>query len=222
MTASIVHVAPHYPPDLGGLEKVVEALATYRKIQGLEVEVLTALGRFWGAEGVGRSESAGAVPVRRLRSFEVAHTAIIPGLPVELFALPRRSLVHLHVSQAFIPEAVYAAHLLRGLPYIAHLHLDVGPSGPAGVLLHAYKPLVLGPILRAAARVVVFTAEQRSVVAAKYSIDPAHIAVIPNGVEQKFFYSAQRFPRPSRGCCLLVGLQFKRTSRYCSCPGRGI
>lgn len=91
-----------------------------------------------------------------------------------------------------MPEAVYAAHLLRGMRYVAHLHLDVGPSGPAGVLLRAYKPLVLGPVLRAAARVVVFTAEQRTAVAAKYGIDPAQIEVIPNGVEETFFYSAQR------------------------------
>jgi glycosyltransferase involved in cell wall biosynthesis len=104
-------------------------------------------------------------------------------------------LVHLHISQAFVPEAVYAAHLLRKLPYVAHLHLDVGPPGPAGVLLRAYKPLVLGPVLRAAARVVVFTAEQRSAVSARYSIDPARIAVIPNGVEETFFYSGQRLLR---------------------------
>jgi len=103
-------------------------------------------------------------------------------------------VIHLHVAPAFVPEAVYLAHLIRGLPYIAHLHLDVGPSGRAGALLRAYKPLVLGPVLRAAAHVVVFTGEQRAAVAAKYGVDKARIAVIPNGVEATFFYSDQRLP----------------------------
>lgn len=195
MTPSVVHVAAHYPPYLGGLEKVVEALASYRQAQGLDVSVLTARERLWGAGHGDASKPAGAVLVRRLPSLEVAHTAIIPGLPAQLLGLPRHSLVHLHVSQAFVPEAVYVAHLLRKLSYIAHLHLDVGPSGPAGVLLRAYKPLVLGPVLRNAARVVVFTADQRSAVSVKYGIPPERIAVIPNGVEETFYYSGQRIPK---------------------------
>jgi glycosyltransferase involved in cell wall biosynthesis len=49
--------------------------------------------------------------------------------------------------------------------------------------------------LRNAARVVVFTAEQRSAVSARYSIDPARIVVIPNGVEKTFYYVGQRLPK---------------------------
>jgi glycosyltransferase involved in cell wall biosynthesis len=183
----VVHVTAHYPPFLGGLEKVVEALALNRKTQGLEVDVLTSWDRPPRAGGPGEADF-----VRRLRSWEVAHTAIIPGLPAELLKLPERSVVHLHVAQAFVPEVVYAAHLLRGLPYVAHLHLDVGPSGWAGFMLRAYKPLMLGPVLRAAATVVAFTDEQRSIVASKYGVDPARIAVIPNGVDETFFYAGQR------------------------------
>lgn len=195
MTASVVHVAAHYPPHLGGLEKVVEALAAYRSAQGLDVAVLTALDRLRGPGSGGQRGPADGPRVRRLRSLEVAHTAIIPALPIELLGLPRRSLVHLHVSQAFVPEAVYAAHVLRGIPYVAHLHLDIGPSGRAGALLRAWKPLVLGPVLRAAARVAVFTPEQRSAVAATYRIDPARIAVVPNGVDDSFYYVGQRRPK---------------------------
>lgn len=195
MTPSIVHVAPHYPPYLGGLEKVVQALAEYRQSQGLDVAVLTALDRPWGAKDGTAFLHDGAVSVQRLRSVEVAHTVIMPSLPGKLLGLPRNSLIHLHVSQALVPEAVYGAYLLRKVPYVAHLHIDVGPSGPAGVLLRYYKPLVLGPILRNAARVVVFTDEQRSTMAAKYSIAPDRLAVIPNGVDESFYYSGQRLPK---------------------------
>jgi D-inositol-3-phosphate glycosyltransferase len=183
----VVHVTPHYPPFLGGLEKVVESLAVNQSMRGLDVSVLTSLD--------GRPRIAGSDEtdfVRRLRSWYVAHTSIIPGLPRELLRISRHSVIHLHVSQAFIPEVVYAAHLLRGIPYIAHLHLDVGPSGRVGFLLRAYKPLMLGPVLRAAASVVVFTEEQRLMVAVKYGIDPSRIAVIPNGVDEAFFHSGQR------------------------------
>jgi glycosyltransferase involved in cell wall biosynthesis len=184
----VVHVSAHYPPFLGGLEKVAESLTVNRKMQGLEVEVLTSL------DGQRRTDDCGGAEiVRRLRSWEVAHTSIIPGLLGELLRLPRRSVVHLHIAQAFVPEMVYAAHLIRGLPYVAQLHLDVGPSGRAGFLLRAYKPLVLAPVLRAAATVVVFTEEQRSAVSSNYAVDPARIAVIPNGVDETFFYAGERF-----------------------------
>jgi glycosyltransferase involved in cell wall biosynthesis len=195
VAVSVVHVTAHYPPHLGGVEKVVEALVAYRTARDLDVAVLTSRNRLRDIADAGGSDPTETGRVRRLRSWNVAHTTIIPRLSVELLGLRRNSLIHLHITQALLPEAVYAAHLLRGLPYVAHFHLDVGPSGPAGVLLYAYKPLVLRPVLRAAARVVVLTAEQRSAVAARYRMDPARIAVIPNGVAEEFFYSGQRLPK---------------------------
>ena len=102
------------------------------------------------------------------------------------------TIAHLHVSQAFAPEAVYLAHVARKLPYVAHLHIDVGPSGPAGFLLGAYKPLVLGRVLRGAQAVVVFTHEQQRSIQLKYGIDPLRIAVIPNSVEESFFFTEPR------------------------------
>ncbi len=200
--APVVHVTPHYPPFLGGLEKVAESLAAHRRGLGLPVQVLTALdgaARVAGPDEAGPDEAgpdeAGpdeADYVRRLRSWTVAHTAVIPGLVRELVRLPPETVIHLHISQAFLPEAVLAAHLRRKLPYVAHLHLDFGPSGRRGFLLRAYKPLVLGPVLRAAASVVVFTAEQRAAVVAQYGLDPARVAVLPNGVHHAFFCAGQR------------------------------
>jgi rhamnosyl/mannosyltransferase len=51
---------------------------------------------------------------------------------------------------------------------------------------------MLRRVLRAAATVVTFTDEQRLAVASKYGVDPARIAVIPNGVDDQFFYAGQR------------------------------
>jgi glycosyltransferase involved in cell wall biosynthesis len=189
----VVHVTPHYPPFLGGLEKVVESLAAHRRGLGLPVQVLTALDGAVRMAGAAEVDPGEAEYVRRLRSWNVAHTTVIPRLLGELLRLPRETVIHLHISQAFLPEAVRAAHLLRGLPYLAHLHLDFGASGRGGFLLRAYKPLLLGPALRAAASVVVFTAEQRAAVLARYRPEPARVAVLPNGVHQAYFWTGQRF-----------------------------
>jgi glycosyltransferase involved in cell wall biosynthesis len=201
---SVVHVAAHYPPSLGGLEKVVETLAVAQSKRGLDVEVLTSRdGQPRNARSKSAADRSARLPVghesaqpsprvRWFRSWNVAHTPVMPGLAVALLRLPRRSIIHLHVAQAFVPEVVFAAHLLRRHRYVAHLHLDVGPSGRAGFLLKIWKPLVLGPVLRRAAMVVVFSQEQREMTAARYRIDPRRVAVIPNGVDLTRFSGAER------------------------------
>lgn len=209
-SVAVVHVTARYPPSLGGMEKVAESLVMSRLRQNRDVTVLTSRPRRSGPapRGPGRRHAdgrRGAGVVRRLPAWEVAHTPIIWGLPAALLRLPRHSVVHLHIAQAFVPEAVLAAHLLRRLPYVAHLHLDVGPSGPAGFLLRAYKPLVLRPVLRAARSVVVFTDEQRAAVQSRYGVDPARIAVIPNAVDETFAHPRRRRALHPRPRLLFVG-----------------
>jgi glycosyltransferase involved in cell wall biosynthesis len=193
--SKVIHVSAHYPPYLGGLEKVVQSLASYRHGLGLPVEVLTS-------QPAGHM--ADAAFVQRLGSFHIAHTTVMPSLVPRLLRLKGDAVVHLHVSQAYTSEAVYLTGLVKKVPYVAHMHIDVGPSGTAGFLLHAYKPFILGPVLRGAEAVVVFTEEQRRVIGSKYRLDPRRIEVIPNGVEKTFFSTQQRV-RPSRPRLLFVG-----------------
>ena len=130
---------------------------------------------------------------------------VIPELPLRLLRLERGTVVHLHIAQAFTPEAVWAAHRLRALPYVAHLHLDAGPSGPAGGLLKVYKPVVLRRVLREAGVVVVFTEEQAESVVAAYGVEPARVRVVPNGVDGSFFDPPRRLPTGRRPRLLFVG-----------------
>ncbi len=130
---------------------------------------------------------------------------VIPELPLRLLRLERGTVVHLHIAQAFTPESVWAAHRLRGLPYIAHLHLDAGPSGPAGGLLKVYKPVVLRRVLRGAGIVVVFTHEQAESVIATYGVQPASVRVVPNGVDRSFLHPPRRPPTGRRPRLLFVG-----------------
>lgn len=198
----VVHVTPHYPPYLGGLEKVVEALATARVARGLPVEVFTARDRL--PTGAGRP-APDPPYVRRLAAVEVAHTALIPELPVRLLRLRPGTVVHLHVAQAFTPESVWLAHRLRGVPYLAHLHIDAGPTGPAGGLLRVYKPHLLRRVLRQAAIVVVFTLGQAEAVVADHGVDPARVRVVPNGVDNSFFHPPRRLPADRLPRLLFVG-----------------
>jgi glycosyltransferase involved in cell wall biosynthesis len=196
----VVHVTPHYPPSLGGLENVVASLAALRAARGLPVEVLTSRDRHSGKPGTEDPPF-----VRRLAAVEVAHTMVIPELPLHLLRLERGTVVHLHIAQAFTPESVWAAHRLRGLPYVAHLHLDAGPSGPAGGLLKVYKPVVLRRVLRGAGVVVVFTEEQAESVITTYGVHRAKVRVVPNGVDGSFLHPPRRLPSGRRPRLLFVG-----------------
>jgi glycosyltransferase involved in cell wall biosynthesis len=188
---SIVHVVARYPPGLGGVEKVVQHLARNQHQLGMQVKVLTS--------NQGRNElrpEDEPFPVTRLRSFIIARTPIIPGLLARLFTLDRGSIVHLHISRAYTPEVVWLYTRLMKHPYVAHFHGAPEPSGRAGFLLRAYKPMILGPVLRGAATVAVLTEQEKSVVVTNFCVDPSRVAVIPNGVDESFLYAGQRHLHP--------------------------
>src|SRR3989442_5388910 len=133
---TIVQVTSYYPPHLGGMENVVEQIAEGFADKEYAVSVYTS--NMGYCRNAGRSSKS---RVHYLKSIEFAHTPIIFTLFFRLLALPLHSLIHVHVAQAFSPEMVYVVSKLRGIPYIAHIHLDVDPSGPLGFLLGTYKKL---------------------------------------------------------------------------------
>jgi phosphatidylinositol alpha-mannosyltransferase len=174
----VVMVSSVYPPHLGGLENVAHGLAD-ALAASRPVAVLTTTS---GSGNAPRRERRGRLTVRRYRSVEIAHTPIAPGLLAALLRAPRRAIVHAHVAQAFVPEAVWLTSAIRRRGFVAHFHLDIDASGPAGRLLPAYKRLVFGPVLRAAERVVVLSPEQADFVQERYGVSPERVVVIPNGV----------------------------------------
>ncbi len=172
------------------MEQVVQALARQQCRLGVEVEVLTS---DQGARDV--ATQAETFRVTRLRSAEIAHTTITPTLLPRLFRLDRAALIHLHISTAYTPEMVWLQARLRGGSYVAHLHLDVLPSGPAGVLLERYKRVGLRRVLRDAAAVLVPTGDYRDLVVAKYQIPSAKVIVIRNGTDHQI----ATWPRSHQG-----------------------
>jgi rhamnosyl/mannosyltransferase len=122
-----------------------------------------------------------------MASFEFAHIPFAPGFIFHMFKIPKGSIIHLHLSQAYYPEIVLFISKLRDIPYIVHFHLDVGPSGIFGPLFLLYKKIVWKPVLQNAKRVVVFSERQADLVNMKYGVRKDLITIIPNGVSEDFF-----------------------------------
>jgi len=185
----IVQIAAYYPPHIGGLEVVVREISKELAQKGYPVRVLTST---VGAAGQPRRERGLNYEVRRLRSIEFAHTPIMWSLLLQLLFLPKKSILHVHVAHAGITEIAFLVAKLRGFPIVGHFHLDVGQSGPLGVLLPIYKKYILGPALSRMDRIIVFSEEQRLLVQEKYGIKKDRISIIPNGVGKEFFADAPR------------------------------
>lgn len=189
----ILQISPYYPPHIGGLERVVESLAAGLG-QRHNVQVLTST---IGAGTEPRRSRHGRVTVLRHRSFELAHTPIVPGIITALWRAPRSAVLHLHTAHAVLPELVALTARCRGQRFLVHFHLDVDASGPLGWLLPAYKKQVFGRVLRAAAGVIVLTEAQADFVRSAYRVPDDRVFVVPNGVAAAFFRPVRREHRPA-------------------------
>ncbi|MBP9749827.1 MAG: glycosyltransferase family 4 protein [Candidatus Pacebacteria bacterium] len=186
---TIAHVVSYYPPHLGGMEVVARELVRELASRRYPVRVYTSR---VGAETTTSREVRDQVQVHRLHTLHVAHTPLMWALPFHLLTLPRGSILHVHVAQAFVPEVVAGVAWVRRLPYVAQFHLDVERSGRFGFLFPAYKRYVLGPVLRHANAVLVFSLEQRDFVVHRYGVDEARVHVIQNGVGMEYFTETSR------------------------------
>jgi glycosyltransferase involved in cell wall biosynthesis len=180
----IVQVTPNYPPLLGGLERVVQILAT-RLAARNDVSVVTTDNQAGGAPH--RAVEEGGVKVRRHRALTVAHTSLAPGMFGSLLRIRPGTVIHLHCATAVVPEQVWLSARIRGLKYILHFHMEVDASGPLGRLLPFYKTHLFGRVVRGAVGVIVLTESQRDFLARRYGVDPAKVHVVPNGVAEEFF-----------------------------------
>lgn len=178
---SIIHVVNRYPPALGGMEKVVQALARSQHKLGVGVTVLTS--------DDGRDElppEDEPFEVVRLSSSTVAHTQIMPGLFPRLLRLDRDAVLHVHVAAALLPELVWVYSKLRKHRYVASVYLDVPPSTLVGkLLLTPYKNLFLKRVLRDAAAIWVPTADYQDLVCEKYGIPRERVIPIRCGTAHR-------------------------------------
>ncbi len=181
----IVQVVAYYPPHIGGMENCVKEISNRLARKGHQVEIFTS--------DIGckkyRQSSTNNLNIHYLRSWEFAHTAIIPSLFFKLLKIPGDSIIHVHIAQVMIPEIVFLVSKIKKIPYIAHIHADVEPSGKLGFLLPFYKKMFLQKILNSAWKMVVSTRDYVNLISKKYSIPKTKIYKIPNGVDLEHFRS---------------------------------
>ena len=201
MAKKIVHIVAHYPPFLGGTERVAYEVATEQARQGEIVEVVTSTIGY--KKGYKDSKISGYT-VTRLAGISLFNVPIIPALLFSLLRQPRDAVFHVHVVQAFIPEIAVFAARLRGAKVIMHFHLDVVASGTFGIIFTWYKRLLFARTLRAAQRIIVFSQDQAKLVTQKYKVEPSAIAIIPNGVASQYFFKGER-TLPAKPTLLFVG-----------------
>lgn len=181
----IVQVVAYYPPHIGGMENCAKEISTRLERRGHWVEVFTSdIGRKKNKESLKNNPN-----IHYLRSWEFAHTAIIPTLFFQLLKISSDSIIHVHIAQAIIPEIVFLISKIKKIPYIAHIHADVGPSGKLGFLLPFYKKVFLQRILNSASKIVVPTEDYVNLISKKYAIPRDKIHKIPNGVDLEHFRS---------------------------------
>ncbi len=183
----VVQITPYYPPQIGGLERVAQALAE-TLAERRDVEVVTTATRARQSADLDQS----SVRVRRFRAVQFAHTPVSPGLFFALLHTKGGAVWHLHCAHALIAEQVMIAARLRRQEYVLHFHLDVDSSGPLGRLLPLYKRHVFARAMRGAAAVIVLTPAQAAFVEETYRIPADRIHVVPNGVGGQYFLPARQ------------------------------
>ena len=188
MNASrIIHVTAYYPPHLGGQEIAVQDLVARLKLAGERAEVVTS--SMGARTGVSVEND---VLVTRLKSSELAHTAIIWSLFFWLLRHAKRdTIVHLHAGQFFTPEAVWLAAKIKRFRYIFHLHSDLVQSGPMGKFLPLHKRLFLGREVNDAELVIVLNNELRQTVRRDHGYD-GKLLIMSNGIDEDFFKITRR------------------------------
>lgn len=193
----IYHVIPTFPPTLGGMENSAINLVAGLSDAGESVEVFTSR-----SKGVAEANPENYI-THRSWSVTIAHTPILFSLFFKLLFSEKPSVMHIHIAQVLTPEVATLVCLLRNIPYIAHIHLDVGQSGRLGFLLEPYKKLILTKVLNKASGVVCLTRQQKNYFSAKYNLPPNKVTVIPNGVSKEFFQHNPKL-RSSKPIKLLI------------------
>lgn len=184
----IIQIAPYYPPHLGGMENCVRGISEKLAKKGHLVEVFTSD----VDSKKEKPKSSKNLIIHYFNAWEFAHTPIIPFLFFKLLTFPKNFIMHVHISQPFVPEIVWLISKIRKIPYIAHTYIDVGRSGKLGFLLPLYKKMVLKKVLTDAKKVICITEEYKNFMSEKYKIEKNKISTIPNGTSKEFFMEKKK------------------------------
>jgi len=187
----ILHLAKFYPPDPGGIEHVVAALAEGAAARGHEVRVVCAAGSSWeGIRGTGK-------PQRRRKGVEVVRLpthGVLWSQPIAPGYLSAArwpaDVVYVHHPHPLADQAILFA---RKRPTLVFHHSDVLRQK---MILPIYRPLCRSVVRRAVATIVATKANL------SYAGDLGEkgrekARVIPFGTDAAVYVPCKGIPRPA-------------------------
>lgn len=187
---NIIEVTPKYPPDLGGVQMCAQEMANRLASRGNSVTVFTSNQGSKGKKNIIKKN----LNVFYLKSIDVAHTPIYPGLIFKLLKIPKDSIVHVHLAAAFSSEIVAMICKLRKIPYVVQFHAELEQTGPLGFILPIYKKMILKKVLRSASKIIVLNDFYKKFIKERYGISK-NIEILPPGVNESFFIKKQNKDR---------------------------
>jgi glycosyltransferase involved in cell wall biosynthesis len=199
----IVHIAAYYPPNLGGMELAASMLTEKLHATGHRVAVVTSKPDMATID-TSHEVAPENFPVTRLPATTIASTPLMPRLLWTLLRTSHRSIFHVHIAQAGIPEVAFLAAKLKRIPIVMHLHGDVEASSAAGILLPLYKKIFLGFVLRHADTVIVPTKNYKNTMRRRYNLKN-DVRIIPTGIEEKYFLEKDNHVPSDRTTILYAG-----------------
>lgn len=192
----IAYVCPRYAPHVGGMERLVERIATRMAAAGAEVEVLTQ-----ERAGVAPScERIGRLLVRRFPMRLASEMyPIAPGLFRHLASHRQYDVVHSH-SYHGLPAL--GALLQRRAPTVfTPLYHGPGHTRLAEALHRVYRPLGTRAVRQASA-VICLSDSEAELVHRSFGLARDRITVIPGGIELQPRVAAA--PMPATGVVALT------------------
>jgi glycosyltransferase involved in cell wall biosynthesis len=186
----ILHLSKFYPPDPGGLEYVVAALAEGAAKRGHEVTVVCATGSSWAGKWCTDAPefSPNGVRIFRVCTFGMLSSQPLAPAYLKTSRIPA-DVVYTHRPH---PLADLALLFERRRPVIVFHHSDVQRQRLAGALV---RPLARSVARRATAAVLATQSHLRQA----NDLGPAGQAktrIIPFGIDENVFFPLADSPRP--------------------------
>jgi glycogen synthase len=180
----VVEATQRFPPALGGVERVVDAIARRLVARGHSVEVVTTdLARDRPFTRLSVEPPTEPFSVRRhraVRTLPLPHGLgiVAPGMASDLLSV-RADVVHAHAFGVAPTWLASFARRCRPVPLVIETHADRGRGTPGWEM---YARSVTRLTLRAADRIVAHTPSEAALLRS-LGADPARVAVIPNGLD---------------------------------------
>jgi glycosyltransferase involved in cell wall biosynthesis len=177
----LLETPPRYPPYVGGVENVAQALSSRLQSRGDHVLVVCA-DEPRGANGIGDG-----VEVRRLRWLgKIANTNITLGLPLVLFR-EQWDVVHSHIPTPWSSDWSMLIARLRRRGSVVTFYNDIVGSGIAGWIAAVYRSTVLRVTLALASHVVVSSEYWKDELISRNPWLEGRVSVILEGVDLERF-----------------------------------